>query len=404
MLDFVIERTLRAPLLALAERYPVVTLTGPRQSGKTTLCRAAFPDKPYLSLEPPDEREFARTDPRGFLARVPDGSVIDEVQRVPELLSYLQQIVDARPRPGAFVLTGSQHFGLVDAVAQTLAGRTALLQLLPLALDEVRRFPQPADRLGDVLWAGGYPRIYDQHLPAHEWLGNYVATYVERDVRQVLRVADLVTFQTFLRLCAGRTGQLLNVSGLGADCGITQPTARSWLSVLEASYVVFRLPALHTNVRKRLVRAPKLYFHDTGLLCYLLGIRTPEQLDSHPLRGAVFECWVVSEILKYHLHRGATPTLHFYRDRQGHEVDLLVERGNDLVAVEAKSGRTIAPDAFEALGRFRTVGATPAAQRDVVVYGGDETQARSAGDLLAWTDIAAYDWVGGEDPRSARRV
>jgi uncharacterized protein len=398
----VIERTLRVPLLALAERYPVVTLTGPRQSGKTTLCRAAFPDKPYLSLEPPDEREFARTDPRGFLARVPDGAIIDEVQRVPDLLSYLQQIVDARPRPGAFLLTGSQHFGLIDAVTQTLAGRTALLQLLPLALDEIRRFPQPADRLADVLWAGGYPRIYDQHLPAHEWLGNYVATYVERDVRQVLRIADLVTFQTFLRLCAGRTGQLLNVSGLGADCGITQPTAKSWLSVLEASYVVFRLPALHANVRKRLVKAPKLYFYDTGLLCYLLGIRTPEQLESHPLRGAVFECWVVSEILKYHLHRGATPTLHFYRDRQGHEVDLLVDRGADLVAVEAKSGRTIAPDAFDALVRFRTVGATRAPQRDVVVYGGDATQARSAGDLLAWTDIATYGWMGGEDPRDVR--
>lgn len=172
----------------------------------------------------------------------------------------------------------------------------------PLALDEIRRFPQPAGRLGDVLWAGGYPRIYDQHLPAHEWLGNYVATYVERDVRQLLRIADLVTFQTFLRLCAGRTGHLLNVSGLGADCGITQPTAQSWLSVLETSYVVFRLPALRTNVRKRLVKAPKLYFHDTGLLCYLPGIRTPEQLESHPLRGAVFECWVVSEILKHHLH------------------------------------------------------------------------------------------------------
>ncbi len=397
-----IERTLRVPLLALAERYPVVTLTGPRQSGKTTLCRAAFPDKPYLSLEPPDEREFARTDPRGFLARVPDGAIIDEVQRVPELLSYLQQLVDARPRPGAFLLTGSQHFGLIHAVTQSLAGRTALLQLLPLALDEIRRFPQPADRLDEVLWTGGYPRLFDQHLPAHEWLGNYVATYVERDVRQVLRVADLVTFQTFLRLCAGRTGQLLNLSGLGADCGITQPTAKSWLSVLEASYIVFRLPALHTNARKRLVKAPKLYFHDTGLLCYLLGIRTPEQLESHPLRGAVFECWVASEILKYHLHRGATPMLHFYRDRQGHEIDLLIDRGDDRVAVEAKSGRTIASDAFNALARFRTVDATRLPQRDVVVYGGDVTQKRSAGDLLGWTDIAEYGWMENGDSREAR--
>ena len=286
---------------------------------------------PYLSLEPPDEREFARTDPPATAAAGPG--------RSPPIL-------------------------------------------------------QPAGSLNEVLWTGGYPRVYDQQLPAHEWLGNYVATYVERDVRQVLRVADLVTFQTFLRLCAGRTGQLLNLSGLGADCGITQPTAKSWLSVLEASYIVFRLPALHTNVRKRLVKAPKLYFHDTGLLCYLLGIRTPEQLETHPLRGAVFECWVVSEILKYHLHRGTTPTLHFYRDRQGHEVDLLIDRGDDRVAVEAKSGRTIAADAFDALARFRMLGPTRAPHRDVVVHGGDATQTRSAGDLLAWTDIATHEWLG----------
>ena len=388
-----VRRTLEPVLRDQATRYPVITVTGPRQSGKTTLCRATFPDKPYLSLEPPDEREFARADPRGFLARVPDGAIIDEVQHVPELLSYVQSLVDARPRPGMFVLTGSQHFGLVEAVTQTLAGRTALAQLLPLSLDEIRRFPAPPTELPEVLWTGGYPRIYDQHLPPFEWLGNYVATYVERDVRRVLHVTDLVAFQTFLRLSAGRAGQLLNLSALGADAGISQPTARHWLSVLEAGYVAFRLPALHANLRKRLVKTPKLYFHDTGLLCYLLGIRTAGQLESHPLRGAVFENWVVTEVLKYHLHRGVTPTLHFYRDRQGTEVDLLVDLGHAIILAEAKSGRTLPPDAFDALDRLGAEGVTPVPHRHVVVYGGADTQTRTAGEVLSWTDVGEYPWT-----------
>lgn len=390
-----IERTLRPALASLAERYPVVTLTGPRQSGKTTLCRHTFGALPYASLEPPDQREFARADPRGFLGRFPAGAIIDEVQRVPELLSYLQEIVDVLPRRGTFVLTGSQHLGLIDAVTQTLAGRTAVLELLPLALEEIRRFPAAPTSLGETVWTGGYPRIYDQHLPAQEWIANYTATYVERDVRQILNVTDLTAFQTFLRLCAGRTGQLLNLSGLGADAGITHATAKRWISVLEASYLVFRLPALHVNIRKRLVKAPKLYFHDTGVLCYLLGIRTPEQLEVHPLRGAVFESWAVSEILKYHRHRGLTPVLHFYRDRRGHEVDLIIDgAGGALMAVEIKAGRTVASDAFGGLETFARLAPLPPIGRRVVIYGGETTERRSAGHLLAWTDISAFDWIG----------
>jgi predicted AAA+ superfamily ATPase len=394
----VILRTLQAHLLDLARRHPVVTITGPRQSGKTTLCRAAFPGKRYLSLEPPDEREFARTDPRGFLGRAPDGAVIDEVQRVPALLSYIQQIVDERPQPGTFVLTGSQHFGLMEAVTQTLAGRAALLQLLPLGLDEVRRFPSPPHDLLQLIWTGGYPRIYDRGLPADEWLANYVATYVERDVRQVLQVGDLVAFQTFLRMSAGRAGQLLNLSALGADCGVTHATARSWVSVLEASYVAFRLPALHRTVKKRLIKTPKLYFYDTGLLCYLLGIRRPEQLELHPLRGAIFECWVISEIVKTFLHRGQTPMLSFYRDRQGREVDLIVDRGVDVIAVEVKAGRTPAPDAFAALEDFPN-DREPHGRRSirpvrpVVIYAGDVSQERSAGHLLSWREIDTFAWT-----------
>ncbi|MBI1872984.1 MAG: DUF4143 domain-containing protein [Acidobacteria bacterium] len=226
-----------------------------------------------------------------------------------------------------------------------------------------------------------------------EWLANYVATYVERDVRQVLDIGDLITFQTFLRLCAGRAGQLLNLSGLGADSGITHVTAKRWISVLEAGYLVCRLPPLHMNVRKRLVKTPKLYFYDTGLLCYLLGIRAPDQLEAHPLRGAIFECWVVSEVIKHYLHRGATPDVHFYRDRKGEEVDLVVDRGRDLIAVEVKAGRTAAHDVFTALERFRAIAGRHRKQRHVVIYGGGPTQQRSAGELLSWQDTATYQWM-----------
>lgn len=385
-----VPRTLEPILLAQATRSPVLTVTGPRQSGKTTLCRAAFPAKPYLSLEPPDIREFAQTDPRGFLAQAPQGAIIDEVQHVPSLLSYIQAHVDEHPAPGAWVLSGSQHFGLLDAVSQTLAGRTTINQLLPLSLIETRAFPNAPTALAEVLWTGGYPRIHDRGLPPTEWLGSYVATYVERDVRHVLRVADLMTFQTFVRLCAGRAGQLLNLSALGADAGVSQPTARQWLNVLEGSYLTFRLPALHANLRKRLVKTPKLYFHDTGLLCYLLGIREPGQLAAHPLRGAVFENWVVTEVLKAHVHQGVTPTMHFYRDTKGHEVDLVIDHGGRRLAVEIKAGQTIAPDAFDALDRLQNQLTDVAPTDTVVAYGGAVTQHRSKGTILAWSDVGTW--------------
>ncbi len=260
-----IERLLQPRLRDLATRYPVLTVTGPRQSGKTTLSRMAFPDKAYVSLENPAQREFAQQDAVAFLARHPEGAIFDEVQRVPQIVSYLQGLVDEDPRPGRFVLSGSQNLASLDALTQSLAGRTSLTELLPLSLEEIRRFPDPPEDLDTLLWRGGYPRIYEQRLPAHEWLADYTATYVERDVRQLLNVGDLLLFQTFLRLCASRTGQLLNLSSLAADCGISHPTARSWLSVLEATYIVFRLPPFFANVGKRLIKAPKLYFYDTGL-------------------------------------------------------------------------------------------------------------------------------------------
>jgi len=340
-----IPRNLAGPLRDLAKRYPVVTVTGPRQSGKTTLCRATFPDTAYVSLEPLDEREFARTDPRGFLRLYADGAVIDEVQHVPGLLSYLQAEVDERPMPGRFILTGSQHFGLSAAVSQSLAGRTGVLYLLPLSLDELRRFPSPPTGLFATLWSGGYPRIFDQGLPPDRWLADYTTTYVQRDVREVLNVGDLQAFTTFLQLCAGRTAQEVNLSSLGADAGVSHNTAKSWLSVLEASFICFRVPAWHRNLGKRLRKAAKLHFVDSGLACRLLGIRTAEQLIHHPLRGAIFESWVASEAYKARAHRGLDPSLFHLREDRGAEIDLVVEAADEFLLVEAKSGATVVPDA-----------------------------------------------------------
>lgn len=394
-----IQRDLQPHLIDVASRHPVVTLTGPRQSGKTTICRAAFPQMTYASLEPPDQQEYARTDPRGFLGRFLAGAVIDEIQRAPSLLSYIQESVDSNPAPGRFILTGSQNLGLLAGVTQTLAGRSALLKLLPLAMAEVRRFPKPPQSLDEVLLTGGYPRIFDRNLPAAEWIASYVATYVERDVRQVLQVGDLLAFQTFLRMCAGRSGQLLNLSGLGAECGITHATARSWISVLEATYIAFRLPPLHVNIGKRLIKTPKLYFYDTGLLCYLLGIREPGQLELHPLRGAIFESWVASEIFKIYANRGETPSMFFYRDRSGTEVDFVIDRGSKILAVEVKAGRTPSSGYFSALDQLRHSLESKRATRSkpvhaIVVYGGEEAQKRSMGELLPWSGLAAFSWTG----------
>jgi len=394
-----IERTLESHLLELASRYPVLTLTGPRQSGKTTLTRMAFPKKAYVSLENPAQREFATEDPVGFLARYPEGAIFDEVQRVPALASYLQGLVDEDPRPGRFVLTGSQNLALMDAVSQSLAGRTALVELLPLSLAEVRRFPQPPVDLWANVWTGGYPRIHQHSLPPGEWLADYTATYVERDVRQLIQVGDLLLFQKFLRLCAGRTGQLLNVSSLAGDCAISPPTARAWLSVLEASYIAFRLPPLHANLNKRLIKTPKLFFYDSGLAASLLGIERPEQLETHPLRGALFETWVVSEILKQHRHRGRRPRLYLYQERGRLEIDLVVEQADRISLVEIKSGSTPSAKYFSAFSRFSerlkaSGGSAPwRIGERIVVYGGEETQERSQGTLLSWRQIDAHDWA-----------
>lgn len=383
-----IERDLTPRLLAAAAAFPAVTLTGPRQSGKSTLCRAVFPDHPYSNLEAPDVRDFATSDPRGFLAQFPKGAVLDEVQRVPDLASYLQPLIDANPVPGRWILTGSQNFALLESVSQSLAGRSAVLNLLPLSYAEIVRFGGPARTLDEIMFTGGYPRIYDRGVPASDWLSSYAATYIERDVRSVTNVGDLVTFQRFIELCAGRTSQLTNYSSLAADCGIAQPTAKAWLSILEASFILFRLPAWSGNLRKRLVKMPKLHFHDTGLACWLMGIRTPEQLRTHPLRGAVFESWVISEIAKHRINAGERGGLSFYRDQHKVEADLLVETPEGVRVVEVKSGQTVTADLLAPAKRIAETLGEVAAREPLVVYGGDAAQTRSDVRVVPWHAIA----------------
>jgi len=390
-----VRRNLASVLTRVSRQYPVVTVTGPRQSGKTTLCRHVFPRKPYINLERIDDRGYAGSDPRGFLADHPDGAVLDEVQHAPDLLSYLQAEVDEDPRPGRWILTGSEHFGLSGTVAQTLAGRTAVLHLLPLAIDELGRFADAPGDLFETLFSGGFPRIHDQAIPPGRWIGDYVQTYLQRDVRRLLAIGDLEALHTFMRLLAGRTAQELNLSGLGADAGVSHNTARSWLSVLEASFLVFRLPAWSRNPRKRLVKTPKIHWMDTGLVCYLLGIRSPAELKTHPLRGPIFESWVAAEVYKAHANRGLAPALSHLRQPRGPEVDLLVDRGADVRGVECKSGATVASDALNALeGLAAALGPAHPVGRGVLVYGGSSRQRRTHADIVPWNALAAVDWFG----------
>lgn len=394
-----IERAIAAHLKAISGRFPVVTLTGPRQSGKTTLVRTAFPDAEYVSLEEPDVRSRALEDPRGFLARFRGPSILDEAHRAPDLFSYLQGLVDRPHAPGPFVLTGSHNFLLLEQVSQSLAGRAAVLHLLPLSVAELaRRPPLPLETLAgtapagarplaggllETLWKGFYPRIHDRAVPPVEWFGSYVQTYLERDVRVVLNVGDLETFGRFLRLCAGRSGQILDLTSLASDAGVSHTTARRWLSVLEASFLVVLLRPYHRNFGKRLVKNPKLYFLDTGLLCYLLRIRSSDDLDAHASRGAIFESFVLAELYKNFVHRGQVPDLSFWRDSNGLEVDFLVEVARGPIALEAKSGLTVAEDFFRGLEGWRRAASDPGAP-GAVVYGGDEAFARRGFSVRPW--------------------
>jgi uncharacterized protein len=397
-----IPRTLTETLLQRASQYPVVTLTGPRQSGKTTLVRSAFPGHSYASLEDPELRSYATTDPRGFLRQFPGPVILDEAQRVPDLFSYIQVLVDEEDVPGRFILSGSQNFLLLRSISQSLAGRTAVLHLLPFSLSELhQRAPFPLERLGrelpepgrsadsgllDTLFRGSYPRIHDRGLEPDVWLADYVRTYVERDVREIVNVTDLESFDRFLRLCAGRNAQLLNLSSLATDCGITHATARRWLSILEASFLVVLLRPHHRNFGKRLIKAPKLFFLDTGLLCYLLRIRSPEDLRFHASRGPIFESFVVAELTKASLHRGREPDLYFWRDSAGHEIDVVIDQGATLVPVEIKSGETVTSDFFAGLTYFRNL-AGDAHAPAALLYAGDRSFEQHGVKVYSWQGL-----------------
>jgi len=377
-----IERTLASKVTSLAQKFQVITLTGPRQSGKTTLVRATFPDLPYVSLEEPDIRQIALTDPRGFLSNYPNGVILDEIQNTPELFSYIQRIVDEN-RQIQFILTGSSNFLLMEKISQTLAGRTAVLHLLPFSLQELEPL---ADSYENLIFKGQYPRIYDRAIPPTDFYPSYIQTYVDRDVRMIKNIGDINAFIQFTQLCAGRIGQPLNNASLANDAGISPNTAKSWLSILESSYILYRLQPYHRNFNKRLIKSPKLYFYDTGVACSLLGIREQEQVNLHYMKGSLFENLILNEFIKRSFNRGENRQPYYWQDNHGKEIDCLLVNGEKVTAVEIKSGKTMSTSYFENLKYWRSLAALPESQ-EYVVFGGDQSMQTSAGTLISWKNL-----------------
>lgn len=375
-----IKRIAEARLIKLAKTFRCVAVVGPRQSGKTTLCRKVFGLKPYVSLENPDMLEFAITDPRGFLAQYKKGAILDEIQRAPHLFSYLQQILDETKKKGLFILTGSNNFLLQSGITQTLSGRIAYLQLLPLSLQELKESKKiKADYHWHIL-QGGYPEVIAKKISPADWYAGYISTYVERDVRQLKNVSNLSLFIKLLRLCAGRTGQVLNLTSLSNDCGIDQKTVAAWLSVLQSSYIIYLLKPYHSNFNKRVIKTPKLYFYDTGVACSLLGIGNAKQMAHHAAKGSLFENMIISELLKERFNAGATDNLYYWRDKTGNEVDVLIDAAGKLTAIELKAGETISSDFFKGLEYFSSLHTKRIQQ--LLIYGGKQEQKRSSGTIV----------------------
>jgi predicted AAA+ superfamily ATPase len=381
-----VQRDLQKIARGLFKKYPVVSITGPRQSGKTTLIKYLYKDLPYVSLEDYDERQFAILDPRGFLNRFPDGAVFDEVQRTPEIFSYIQTAVDNRRKNGQYVLSGSQNFLLSESISQSLAGRVAVLKLLPFSLNELSNSNLFADDYEELIYTGFYPGIYSNKIPPDIFYSNYIQTYVERDVRNIKQIGDLNSFTRFMQLCAGRTGQLLNLSSLANDCGITVNTAKSWISILESSYTILLLQPHYRNFNKRVVKTPKLFFYDTGLAASLLKIDHPGQLSSHYLKGSLFENMIIIEILKFRYNQGLQSNLYFWRDSKGHEIDCIIEKANSIIPVEVKSGRTFNIDFLSEIKYWNSLSGN-SAKDSFIIYGGEKNFTGSDATVLSWKNI-----------------
>ncbi len=384
-----IARDAEIVLRKLASQFKAVALTGPRQSGKSTLARTTFPEKKYVSLENPDIRALALNDTRGFLSNLPQGAIIDEAQRVPELFSYLQQVLDESNEKGRFILTGSNNFLMLENISQTLAGRIGYLELLPFCYNEIRKIPNQDLHLNQVIFSGGYPAITFDHVDPEFWFPSYIRTYVERDVRQIKNITNLNLFQKLLYLCAGRIGQQLNLNNLAIECGVDHKTIGAWMGILQASYVIHLIPPFYNNFSKRVIKSPKLYFYDTGLACALLGINVSAQLISHSSRGALFENYVINELIKNRFNKGLRSNLFYWRDVSGHEIDVVLDHGSSVYAVELKSGMTVVPDFFKGLLFWQEL---TKYNKIYVIYGGEDTQTRSNGiEVIPWNKLDVLD-------------
>jgi predicted AAA+ superfamily ATPase len=363
-----VHRTLTQKIKNLATLFPVVGILGPRQSGKTTLVRELFSHLPYLNLEDVNQRYLAQNDPAAFLDKYTAGAVLDEIHHVPSLFSCIQTIVDAHQLPGQFILTGSQNFSLSASLSQTLAGRIALLTLLPFSIEELQAAERPVKEYEALIFQGGYPSLYKRPIHPTDWYPNYIKTYVERDIRQIKNITNLNRFQIFLKLCSGRIGQVLNLTSLANECSISHTTARQWISILETSYIVYLLSPYYKNFNKRLIKMPKLYFYDTGLACSLLGIDDKKQLETHHSRGPLFENLIVTELLKFRFNQGQQPNLYFWRDKTGHEIDCIYEHSDTLVPIEIKSSKSLSSDHFKNLIYFQRLSNQ---QQGILCYGGE---------------------------------
>lgn len=378
-------RKIEKKIKELSKTYPVIVISGPRQSGKSTLVKHVFPEHDYINLERIDDREFADNDPRAFLDQFKKNVIIDEIQYVPRLFSYIQASVDEKKVPAKFILTGSSQLDLLQGVSQSLAGRSAIFQLLPLCFDEVRE-KRKSLSLEEIIFQGGYPNIHLDKQPVTDWYADYCRNYLERDVRNILNIKNLGTFQLFLKMCAARCGQLINYSSFANDCGITPNTAKEWMNILEASFIIFPLNPYYKNFSKRLIKSPKLYFYDTGVACSLLGITSPEQLITHSLRGGLFESWSISEIKKKYYNSHKESPIYFWRDNKGKEIDLIVESLEKFDAIEIKSGKTINTNFFDNLHYMETIAPKDVAGK-YLLYGGEQNQKRSDIEVVSWKNI-----------------